>query len=201
MPSVDEVVRKAWEAYRSNFSVISIGVILSILVAMLLLYIGTLLLGIDWIVMFLSTSYLFGAIYVAARVSVEPHQFEESSLILARYVLAFAIFTLLVTLGYVLPYPINVLFSLAVISVGYLAVPIVAELGFREGLRRVIELLKKVPAGYVGLNWLFFLGLLAILSIFINPILAIIGFFAITFYYLPLYSLTAYFLARSARLR
>ncbi len=193
----DKIVYKAWEDFRKNFYAISLGVLLSVVVAGILFWFGYQLLGKDWVVIFLVNSFLLGGIYVATRAVIEPYTFEDSSLVLARFVLAFSVFTLFLILSILMPYPINFLFLLLVVSFGYLAVPIVAELGIEDGMAKVAKLSKKAVATYVGLNWFFLLGFLAVVSLFIHPILIGIGILALLFLYYPVYSLTAYYLAKT----
>ncbi len=193
----DKIVYKAWEDFRKNFYAISLGVLLSVVVAGILFWFGYQLLGKDWVVIFLVNSFLLGGIYVATRAVIEPYTFEDSSLVLARFVLAFSVFTLFLILSILMPYPIHFLFLLLVVSFGYLAVPIVAELGIEDGMAKVAKLSKKAVATYVGLNWFFLLGFLAVVSLFIHPILIGIGILALLFLYYPVYSLTAYYLAKT----
>jgi hypothetical protein len=96
------------------------------------------------------------------------------------------------------PYLFNVLIGLTVVGLFYLAVPIVAELGFKEGCRKAKDLILKAPASFVGLNFFFMMALIAIVSIAVNVVLAVIALLVVAFLYLPIYSLTAYYLAHSA---
>ena len=198
MAELEKIMLKVWEDYRNGFWAISIGATASLITAIVLYYIGYLLLGNDLVVVFLVSSFLMGGVYIASRFIVKGAGLEELSVIMARFVLAFSLFSLLAALGLYLPSPWASLYEMIVVSLLYLAVPIVAELGIRDGLRYLVKLVKKNLPSYVGLNWLFFLGFFAILSLAVSSLLAIIVFILIVYFYFPLYSLTGIYLTRLA---
>ncbi len=188
---------KAYKDYKENFYVISMGIVIAGIIAVVLGYLAKLLYPIDLTTVLLLSSFFLAGGYVAARYAVKEMDTREGVEMMARFILMYSVFVLLEVAAVVSPYPFNVLIGIAVVSLVYMAVPVVAELGFKEGCEKIKKLIAKAPVTYVGLNLLFVMGLLAIVSIAVTPVLAAIALIVIAFFYLPLYYLTGYYLAHS----
>ncbi len=163
---MDGLMERVWEDYRQNFRRLSIYIILVVLLSFLVMYAGYALRGtVDGVTMLLTSAFLMAGVYAASRWCVEEYDTFLGVKIMVRYVLALSLLMLLVSVAFLLPYPVSQIFMIVVMSVFFVAVPVVAEMGIWEGLRKVWELVRKRPVSVVGLNWLFFMFLLAISSL------------------------------------
>lgn len=193
---VDALLRKSWVLFKENYSFISLGVLISLLLTLGILYMGTALLGSDMVIVMLISTMLLVSIYLTSRYALRPFKTVEGLILGSRFILAFSVFVLITAGAYVLPQPLKLWAVLIIVSTLYLSVPIVAELGFGDGLRKTVQLLWKRPASVVGLNLFYIILMVALLSLMVNLPMIILTTLLFTFLYLPLYSITGYLMAR-----
>ena len=192
-------MRKVWSTYKEYFALISVSVTVAFITTLILLYITQWLVGNDMAMLFLLTSFLMASIYIGSRYAAEEAEPGEMCVISARFIFLFSLFSLLVVLSLYMPPPIGFIYNLIIVSLFFLAVPILSELGISRGLEKLRELLAKHPISYIALNWLFFLGLFAVLSLAVKPALIVVTYILLLFVYLPLFSLTGFYLAHGTR--
>lgn len=192
----DALLRKSWILLKENYTFVSLGVLISLLLSMGVLYIGNVLLGSDLVMGMLVSTLLLTSIYLTTRYALRPFKVTDGLVLGSRFILAFAVFVLIISGAYVLPQPLRLWIILFIVSTLYLSVPIVTELGFGDGIKKTVQLIWKRPASVVGLNLFYIIFLVALLSLMMNMPTTIITVLLFSFLYLPLYSITGYLMAR-----
>ena len=192
----DALLRKSWILLKENYTFISLGVLISLLLTLAVLYLGAVLLGSDLVMGMLVSTLLLTSIYLTTRYALRPFRVMDGLVLGSRFILAFAVFVLIIAGAYVLPQPLKLWVVLIIVSTLYMSIPIVAELGFGDGLRKTVQLLKRRPASVIGLNLFYIILMVALLSLMINIPMIILTILLFSFLYLPLYSITGYLMAR-----
>ncbi len=186
---MDKFVERVINEYREKFPLISIGVVISLLVALTfstLLYpfldaytIGAIALGL-----------MISGIYITIREQEELLEGIRKGVWLFLSLVLFAIPAIL--LSYISPLLTITYYYL------FLTAPVVmAELGIIPGIRKVFSLLKKRTLTYIGLNTSFIiisqlLSLILLLGsggniLFANPVTAFVVIILMLFFVIPVY--------------
>ncbi len=200
---VDTIISDVWKFYRDNFNMFSLGITLALLLGFLVAFLGYLLAGVDIIVTMMAVTFIIAGIYVTVR-SVLLGVDGSEAIRMSRFILAEALFTLIVLGSLLVPDPIAMAVFL-VLVIGLFFYPVLAaELGIVNGFKKVLELIRRNPVSYPALSvllmflyYIFALIVEGIAGITVRTVVYFVFLLLVLYVYIPIYVLTPLLLLRS----